>query len=187
MAAEPKYKALELEDKVDEYFRRCRRTKPVTEQVPMLEEQEDGQWKVVTDDRGKPILLERSVQTDLGEPMRAEEYLIPPTITGLCLFLGISRETWSKYSKDKAKSRICERAKMTVEIYLQHKLLEKDSSRGAQFALEHNFGWKERKEVSADEETRTALASGMSAREKLALLKEMGLHMPGEENAQNDD
>lgn len=185
MAREAKYTAVELEERIEEYFRRCRRTQPVTETVPLTEVLEGGERRVVTDDRGRPVLLERNVTSDAGEVMRSSDYLIPPTITGLCLFLGISRDTWSKYSKDKSRSGVCERAKLQVETYLQHRLLEKESARGAQFALEHNFGWKERKEISADPETQKVItAAGMSTREKAALMREMGWHMPGEESSE---
>lgn len=181
MAQGSMYTAAELEDRCEEYFRRCRRTKIMTEQVPMLEEQGDGEWKIATDERGRAIMIERQVQSDAGEVLSAEEYLVPPSITGLCLFLGISRETWRKYSQDKRKSRVCEKAKMRVEVYLQQKLLEKDSARGAQFALEYNFGWKERREISTDEKTQQALtAASMSTREKAELMRELGWTLPGE-------
>lgn len=173
MAQEQKYEPEELEAKCEEYFRRCRRTQAVREQVPLLEEQGDGCWRIVTDEKGRPVMIEREVTADSGEVMSSEDYLVPPSITGLCLFLGISRETWRKYAKRASMKQTCEKAKMRVEVYLQGKLLERDSQRGAQFALEHNFGWRERQEISVEKETRKDLKKSMSIRDKAALLREI--------------
>ncbi len=37
------------------------------------------------------------ILNDEGEPIRYREYVVPPTILGLCEYLGLSRETWEEY------------------------------------------------------------------------------------------
>ena len=61
-----------LEAAVERYFRSISRT-------------------VTAMERGAPIL------NDNGEPIRCREYVVPPTVWGLCEALGISRATWESY------------------------------------------------------------------------------------------
>ena len=37
------------------------------------------------------------IRNDAGEPIRYREYVVPPTIWGLCEYLGIARATWESY------------------------------------------------------------------------------------------
>ncbi len=37
------------------------------------------------------------ILNDEGEPIRYREYVVPPTILGLCEYLGLSRETWEEH------------------------------------------------------------------------------------------
>ena len=69
-----------------------------------------------------------------GEPAEVTEYLIQPTISGICYDLGISRQTWSRYAKEKGYAETVERAKLRVETNLQNLLMQKNSARGAQFS-----------------------------------------------------
>ena len=80
-----------------------------------------------------------------------------------------------------------ERARGRVEEYLAGKVLEKGSSAGAKFSLQHNCGWKERQEISLDERTAEAVSQKMTLQESIELLKSLGLKLPGEETEENED
>lgn len=100
-----------------------------------------------------------------------------PSITALCLFLGVNKSTWSRYADDKTNPKhaeICELAKMRVEAYLEELLATKEKSvQGVIFNLQHNYGWKERHEIDLGDNARAAsLTAGMSAAEKIALIRE---------------
>lgn len=96
-----------------------------------------GKFGPILDDKGKPLI---------GQ-VRA--YSIP----GLCLYLGISRETFCSYARGGREGRypieytlVCEYAKQRVEDYYAQQLLTKEGQRGAQFALQCGYDWKTPKE-----------------------------------------
>jgi hypothetical protein len=68
------------------------------------------------------------------------------------------------------------RARGRVEAYLTERLEDGKASRGAIFSLQHNFGWKERQEISLDEPTRKAVTQPktMTMAERLEILREIG-------------
>lgn len=77
---------------VEEYFTSISRTVEITEMVPTGEK----------DDKGHAVLEAKKVTNDRGEVIRAREYLIPPTVVGLCLHLGIHRSTWARWCDHQA-------------------------------------------------------------------------------------
>lgn len=82
----------------------------------------------------------------LGEPLKQVRYATPPTLGGLCRYLGIDKSTWAEYANpDKCPelAPICREAKGRVELYLQQELVtrEKGSLRGLEFDLTVNHGW----------------------------------------------
>ena len=66
-----------LEAAVDRYFASIRRTVVATERV----------------ETGPKTFEERPILSDTGEPIRCREYVVAPTVWGLCEYLGISRAT----------------------------------------------------------------------------------------------
>ena len=93
---------------------------------------------------------------DAGEPIRVTEYVRPPTVGGLCLYLGIDRSTWQNYADGKLhpeRAGVAARARARMEC------------------------WREKREVELGGETRKAVSDGaevrsMSIAEKVALLEE---------------
>lgn len=157
-----KYTAAEFEAAVERYFSRVSRTRVMKGL--------DG--AVVCDDEGEPITY--------------TEWLRPPTISGICLSLGIDRSTWQNYAdrnKSPKHAPICERARLRIECYLEELLSTKERSvQGVIFNLQNNYWSRER-----EEETSARQASpidGMSMAEKLALIKEAAGGRDGEKQAE---
>lgn len=68
------------------------------------------------------------------------------TITGICIALGMSRETLRTYEKQEEFSDTIKEAKLLVENHLENALYDKDSV-GVRFNLSTNFGWKDKTNV----------------------------------------
>jgi len=152
-----KYTKKSLQQAVDGYFASISRT------VDAL------------DGRGKPMC------NDAGEAIRVTEYVRPPSVGGLCLFLGIDRSTWQNYADRKLHPELAEitaYARVRMEAYLEEQLLTREKNvQGLIFNLQNNYGWREKREVELGGETRrtvaaTAQAGTMSIAEKVALLAE---------------
>ena len=126
MARPLKYKTVaELQEAIDQYFDNCRGE-------PLL----DDEGTVLTDKRGNPIFVGAK----------------PPTVTGLALALGFStRQSLLNYQGRKQFLDTITRAKTRCEEYAEARLYDRDGSKGAQFSLEYNFGWRADKVQPAGE------------------------------------
>ena len=177
-----KYSAEKLAYAVERYFR------SISVLQPLLDE--DG--KNVLDCDGDPIVIRR--------------YVIPPTISGLCLRLGIDRRTWLNYSnpilnggtaeRASALSRVCDDVKLRIEAYLNEELLRREKSvQGVIFNLSNNYGWSEKHQheqrVELGEETRKVVSQNLTLDEKLRLIREaaaeIGEPEPGGEDPEDAD
>ena len=121
-----------------------------------------------------------SISENGGEAWAAE-YRRPPTVSGLCLYLGIDRSTWQNYADRTLHPEFAEitaMARMRMEAYLEEQLLTREKNvQGLIFNLQNNYGWREKREVELGGETRQAVSDGaraqsMSIAEKMALLEE---------------
>jgi hypothetical protein len=134
-----KYTPAALRKAVGEYFDGISREVPATVMVDSGER----------DKFGHVVYRPERVKNKLGEEVVLTEYITPPTIGGLCLHLGITRETWSKYSDEETHPELSDttsRAKGRIRAYLECELLtRKDSGvKGVLFDLENNHGMRER-------------------------------------------
>jgi len=152
-----KYTKKSLERAVDGYFASISRT------VDAL------------DGHGRPM------RNDAGDPIRVTEYVRPPSVGGLCLYLGIDRSTWQNYADRELHPELAEitaYARVRMEAYLEEQLLTREKNvQGLIFNLQNNYGWREKREVELGGETRRTVAEstgagGMSIAEKMALLRE---------------
>ena len=102
-------------------------------------------------------LLEISMQTQMvdnqiiasprvdsqGNPIK--QLYKAPTITGLCLFLGLTLHNYYQYLKgdydldDEKYSEVLEMAKMVIEEFNFQKLYNSDTREGAKFVLERQY------------------------------------------------
>lgn len=115
-----------------------------------------------------------------GMPVERTVYAVPPTVSGLCVALGIDRRTWRDYADPgahPAHARVCEDVRLRIEAYLTEQLLTREKAvQGVTFILSNSFGWSERHEhsqrVELGEETRKIVAQNLTLDEKMALIRE---------------
>lgn len=112
-----KYKSVrEMQTRIDAYFEEC---------------------------QGHPYILADG--TELldkdGRPVIVGAH--PATITGLALALGFTgRDALVDYAGRPEFADTIARAKARCEEYAERRLYDRDGTRGAQFSLACNFGWK---------------------------------------------
>lgn len=137
-----KYTAKTLAPAVQEYFDSISREIEMTEKVDSGQKDKDGHviWTTV------------KIENKLGEPVRVTEFLVPPSVQGLCRHLGIHRSTWWEYSDSQRHPKlapICARAKDVMQGYREEQLLTRPGKdvRGIVFDLENNYGYAEKRSV----------------------------------------
>ena len=144
MGREKKYTVKRLEEEIDKYFKSIAYTEEARK-PPVWQNNRYVPGERIIDSEGKFIIVEK--------------YIKPPSITALQNFLGISRNTWSKYAHMSEYSDVIERAKAKIEEEYWKMALEmgKDN-KGVLFALENCFGYRkdaEREEMEAEEASKT--------------------------------
>ena len=80
-----------------------------------------------------------------------EQKRVPPTVTGLALFLGLqSRQALLNYQGRGQFNDAITRAKSRCEAYTEGRLYDRDGVKGAIFSLTNNFkGWSEKPDKPA--------------------------------------
>ena len=79
------------------------------------------------------------------------EKLKPYTITGLCVYLDICKETMAAYGKRPEYADAVRRAKQMVENYVEEGLLNGSvNAIGGIFNLKNNFGWVDKIDIAAN-------------------------------------
>lgn len=88
----------------------------------------------------------RIVETDKGTKFIAKPY----TVSGLCLYLDICRDTLCEYEKIEMFSDTVKRAKYKIENWIEEKSLQGELNPTVSiFNLKNNFGWKDKQEVES--------------------------------------
>lgn len=142
-----KYTKARLEKAIRQYFLKITREEVVT--VP----EDTGEL----DKYGHKIYREVPAVNQLGEELKETRYLVPPTIGGLCLYLGISSSTWAEYadeSKHPEFSAAAAYARGRIKAYLQQELLTRNGRdvKGIIFDLQNNHGYREKVELDTREQ-----------------------------------
>lgn len=192
-----KYTAKGLEKAIEAYFDSISYTRPLTERVAAETIGPDGIILAEKDAMGHQIYRQVPVITADGNQATEIVWTEPPDMVALCLRLGISRTTLWEYGRMTEKDdpggryrRAVRMAKDRIELYLARRLEDNKAARGAQFALEHNFGWKERREISLDEDTRKAVTETerpMTLKEKQQLLSQLLEGVPKPDGTQGKE
>ena len=146
-----KYTRKKLREETERYFRSISRTIPAR------------------DDTGSII------RNDDGDEIQLLQYVVPPSIAGLCLQLGIDRSTWQNYADPALHPELADvtaEARARIEAYLEQELLTRE--KGLQgINLQNNYGWRQKQEVELGEKTRSSMGAGeLRIADKLALLAE---------------
>ena len=149
-----KYTRKKLREETERYFRSISRTIPAR----------DDTGGVIRNDDGDEIML--------------LQYVVPPSIAGLCLQLGIDRSTWQNYADPALHPELADvaaEARARIEAYLEQELLTREKGlQGIIFNLQNNYGWRQKQEVELGEKTRSSMSAGeLRIADKLALLAEL--------------
>lgn len=115
------------------------------------------------------------IRNDDGEEIKVVQFVVPPSVTGMCLYLGIDRSTWQNYADAALHPElagICQGARTRIEAYLEQELLTREKGvQGIIFNLQNNYGWKQKQEVELGKDTRESMKHAATYHEKLALLR----------------
>ena len=111
------------------------------------------------------------IRNDDGDEIQILQYVVPPSIAGLCLQLGIDRSTWQNYADPTLHPELADvaaEARARIEAYLEQELLTREKGlQGIIFNLQNNYGWR------LGEKTRSSMGAGeLRIADKLALLAE---------------
>ena len=133
MARQKKYTKETLEAAVKEYFDSITREVDIEEMVPTGK----------LDRYGHPILKPRKVINKLGKVATRTEYLVPPTLGGLCIHLGIVNSTWTRWrdpKKYKSFKSIIEQVDERLIAWRKEQVVTRDKVTGLIWDLETNYG-----------------------------------------------
>lgn len=133
MARPRRYSREALEKAVAAYFDRITREVVIQERVPTGEK----------DSWGHDVYEWRDVKNNLGEVAKRTEFLVPPTIEGLCLHLGIHSSTWSRWRDDtkyKSFQKIIAEVDERIIGWLKEQVSTRDKVTGIVWMLEVNHG-----------------------------------------------
>ena len=123
----------------------------ITREVELTEKVDSGK----RDSYGHVIYDTVKITNSLGDVAKATEYLVPPTLGGLCRFLGIDQSTWSRWSdKDTYPEyeTIITQTKERLLTWRQEQVLLRKDVKGLIWDLETNYGCG-KKEESAPQMT----------------------------------
>ena len=165
MGRPKKYTKKTLAEAVERYFA------SITRIVTMTELVETGE----RDDKGHKIFERRPITNSLGEEAKVEEYIVPPTVGGLCQFLGIHRSTWAEYCDHEQHPEFSDtttHARGRMRAWCEEQLLTRKDVKGIVFNLQNNYDYRERHEVDfAPNAAKAVAVSHMSTGEKMAVLE----------------
>lgn len=133
MAGRRKYSKKTLKEAVQAYF------DSITREVEIKERVDSGK----RDSYGHVIWELVPVQNKLGETAKTTEYLVPPTIGGLCLHLGISYATWSRWhtgEENEDIAGILEDVRDRMLAWRMEQVLSRKDVKGLVWELEVNYG-----------------------------------------------
>lgn len=162
-----KYTPRTLEKAVEAYF------DGITREVGLTEKEDTGK----KDADGHKIFENKPVINKRGEQVMVTEYLVPPTVGGLCERLGIHRSTWAEYCDEQLHPEFYDtttRARGRMREYLEQQLLTRKDVKGIIFSLQNNYGYTERREVEfGPQASRSMAAASVPMSERRAVLKEL--------------
>lgn len=170
MARPKKYTKKELEAAVERYFDSISRIVGLTEKVDTG--RRDGSGHVIYE--SKPVV------NKLNQQVMVTEFVVPPTVGGLCEFLGIHRSTWAEYCKMEKFSDTTTRARGRMRAWCEDQLLVRKDVKGIIFNLQNNYDYKERREIDLAPGAAKAVAAGaVTTSDRRAILEEIAAEFAG--------
>ena len=90
-------------------------------------------------------------ETSVNDKGQVKTIQKPYTMSGLCVYLGITKETWSQYSKLSKYAEVTTMAKLRVENYVEeNSLTGKINPIMSIFNLKNNFSWTDRIDINTN-------------------------------------
>ncbi len=134
--------AAKLDRAVENYFDSITYTEPVTKLVETGEK----------DKFGHDIFKAEPVINKLGQEITRTVYAVPPTVGGLCAYLGISEDTWERYAELEEYCGTITRARGRMKLWNENELLTRDGRdvKGIIFNLENNYGYSEKQSLAVE-------------------------------------
>ena len=162
-----KYTERTLEKAVEAYF--C----SISREIPAMDRVDSGE----RDAYGHAILKEIPITNRLGEKINLIEYIVPPSVGGLCDFLQIHRSTWAEYCNPDLHPEFSDtttRARERMRAWREEQLLTRKDVRGIIFDLQNNYGYSEKHQMELGERAEKAVTAvtSMTMAEKLEALRE---------------
>jgi hypothetical protein len=114
-----------LQKQIEKYFKSC--------------------WGYKRDKQGQ-LILDDTPDTTSKYVM---EQVKPYTVSGLAVYLNTSRETLMNYQKRDEYFDTIKKAKDMIYAYTEEFLFTNKPT-GAIFSLKHNYGWKDKQEITID-------------------------------------
>ena len=111
----------------------------ITREVVITEKVDSG----TKDSWGHTVYETRDVINSLGEVAKRTEYLVAPTLEGLCLHLGIVGSTWNRWRDPKKYpgfQKIIERVYERLIAWRKEQVVIRDKVTGIVWDLETNYG-----------------------------------------------
>lgn len=133
MARPRRYTKKALREAVQGYF------DSISREITIMEKVDNGK----RDSYGHVIWDQEPVKNKLGDVAKATEYLVPPTLGGLCAFLKIDQSTWSRWCDKDAYPEYQDIITQTRERLLtwrQEQVLLRKDVKGLIWDLETNYG-----------------------------------------------
>ena len=127
------YTERSLRTAVNKYF------SSITREVELTEKVDSGR----KDKQGHVIYNTEKIINSLGEIAKVTEYLVPPTIGGLCRYLKINASTWSRWSDVKKYpefQEIIEDVTERMTTWRKEQVVLRKDVKGLIWDLETNYG-----------------------------------------------
>ena len=131
----------------------------ITRDVPLMEKRDTGR----KDKYGHVVYENVPIKNKLGQPAMVTEYLAPPTIGGLCRYLGIHSGTWSRWEnreKYPEFQEIMEDVADRLLTWRKEQVVLRKDVKGLIWDMEVNYGIG--KQVQADESLTVVLKGDLS-------------------------
>lgn len=163
------YTPRKLEAEVERYFKSITRTSILTE----------AKATGVKDEYGHMTYKQVPVLNDNGEQVPKVEWLYPPSVEDLAIFLGITPQTWANYSNKDLHPEFFDttsRAQGRMRAWNVRELLTREGKdvRGITFNLQNNYGFTEKREIDLGAGAAKAVtAASRSLDERTAMLAEL--------------
>ncbi len=148
----------QLQMAIQRYINRNSRIRIRTEPVPT------GQ----KDEMGHMIMREEPVLNCDGEQIEYRDWIVPPSVGGLCTDCDMSRDTWAEYANSQKHPDFAEVTSWFRSIcqnWLEEQLLTREDKRlkGVIFNLQNNYAYREHVELHGASSVEKLLAEADGA------------------------